>query len=138
MQFRPNKNLERIRSDTPLQEAESYIGAFMGRTGIKWGWFLLIGPLAVCTMKQYQIVVTNKRVIFGKLSLFGTPTTIDQFKYNDIRGITVRKRILTFKIGFIFNNGRRLYLDATHKAARAREGFLFDEQLGSYLQKAVA
>ena len=121
-----------------MREGESYVGAFMGRTGIKWGWFFLIGPLAVCTMKQYQVVVTDKRIIFGKLSLFGTPTAIDQFTFNEIRAIIMKKKMLAYKIGFVFNNRRRLDLDANHKAARAMEGFLFDEQLGAYLQKAVA
>lgn len=138
MSSKPNKTLESIRSREPLWESESYVGAFMGRTGIKWGWFFLIGPLAVCTMKQYQVIVTDKRVLFGKLSLFGTPTAIDGFTYNEIRGITLRKGLLTYKIGFYFNNRRRLTLNANHKAARAMEGFLFDEQMGTFLQKAVA
>ena len=90
---RPNKTLERLRSQVPLQETETYIGAFMGRTGIKWGWFILIGPLVVCTMKQYQVMVTNKRVIIGKLSLFGAIKTIDPFPFQAIRAIILKKGI---------------------------------------------
>ncbi len=138
MQTRPNKILEAIRSAVPLQETESYIGAFMGRSRIKWRWIFLIGPLAFCAMKQYQVFVTDKRIIFGKLSLFGTLTTIDRFRLDEIRRIAVRKGMLTYKIGFLFHNGRALALDANHKAARAMEGFLFDEQMKSYLQRAVA
>lgn len=138
MPKRRNKRLERIRSREPLWESESYIGAFMGRTGIKWGWSLLIGPLAVCTMKQYQVIVTDKRVIFGKLSMFGTRTTIDPFAFHEIRAIILKKGILTYKIGFVFNNRSRLTLYANHKGARAMEGFLFDEQIGSFLQRSVA
>lgn len=138
MAKRANKALERIRLQVPLQEAESYVGAFMGRTGIKWGWFFLIGPLAAFTMQQYQVVVTDKRVIFGRLSLLGTPTTIDQFTYPEIRAILLKKGMLTYKLGFVFNNRRRLNLNANHKAAKAMEGFLFDEQMGTFLQKAVA
>lgn len=138
MSDRPNKTLERVRSRVDFQEKESYIGAFMGRTGIKWAWFFLIGPLAAFTMKQYQVVVTDQRVIFGKLSLFGAPTTVDTFAFNDIRAIILKKGVLTYKIGFVFNNRRRLDLFANHKAARAMEGFLFDEQMGAFLQKAVA
>lgn len=138
MSNKPNRHLERIRMEAPLQEGETYVGAFMGRTPIIWGWFLLIGPLAVCTMKQYQILVTDKRIIFGRLAFFGTLTTIDQFAFNEIRGINLRRGMLSYKIGFYFNNGNRLALLANHKAVRAMEGFLFDEQLGAYLQKAVA
>ncbi len=138
MAKRANKTLERMRLQFPLQEAESSVGAFMGRTPIKWGWILLIGPLATFTMKQYQVIVTNKRVIFGRLSLLGSPTTIEQFTYPEIRAVLLKKGMLTYKIGFVFNNRRRLNLNANHKAARAMEGFLFDEQMGSFLQKAVA
>jgi hypothetical protein len=138
MPSKPNKYLEKIRMEAPLEDAEAIIGAFMGRTPIVWGWFLLLGPLAFCTMKQYQVIVTDKRVIFGKLSFIGSLTTIDQFAFKDIQGITLRRGMLAYKIGFYFNNGRRLILHANHKAVRATEGFLFDENLGAYLQKAVA
>lgn len=138
MSTKPNRHLEKIRMETPLQEGETYVGAFIGRTPIIWGWFLLIGPFVICTMKQYQVLVTDKRVIFGKISFFGSFSTIDQFAFKDIRGITLRKGLLAYKIGFYFNNGRRLMLQANHKAVRAVEGFLFDEKLGTYLQKAVA
>jgi hypothetical protein len=138
MAKRANKTLEHIRLQFPLQDAESYIGAFMGRTPIKWGWIFLVGPLATFTMKQYQVIVTDKRVIIARLSLLGAPTTIEQFTYPEIRAILLKKGMLTYKIGFVFNNRRRLNLNANHKAARAMEGFLFDEQLGSFLQNAVA
>jgi hypothetical protein len=138
MSKKPNKTLERVCSAVDFQEHETIVGAFMGRTGIKWFWFFLIGPLAALTMKQYQVVVTDKRVIFGKLSIFGAPTTIDSFAYKEIRAVILKKGLLTYKIGFVFNNRQRLNILANHKAVRSMEGFLFDEQIGSFLLRAVA
>ena len=96
MAKRANKTLERVRLQHPLQEAASNSGAFMGRTPIKWGWIFLIGPLATFTMKQFQVMVTAKRVIFGRLSLLGSPTTSEQFTYPEIRAILLKKGMLTY------------------------------------------
>lgn len=139
MSDRPNKTLMRLRAQIPLDEGENYIGGFMARTGIKWAFYFLIGPFAVFTMKQYQVMVTDKRVIFGKLSPVGTFTGFDHFSYNDIRQIALRKKILGYKITICFSNHQRpLVLNAFYKSARPMEGYLFDEKMGAFLQKAAA
>ncbi|NNK01562.1 MAG: hypothetical protein HKP58_14230 [Desulfatitalea sp.] len=89
-------------------------------------------------MKQYQVVVTNQRIIFGRLSLMGAVTETDAFTFKNIQRILMKKGLLAYQLKFVFYNGRMLRLDANHKAARAMKGFVLDEQMASYLRQAVA
>jgi len=132
-----NKTLEALRSQAPLDPGEEYVGAFMSRSKIKWRWFFVIGPLATLTMKQYQVMVTSRRVVFGRLSLMGTLAAIDQFTFNEIESVSFKKGMLTYTIKFKFKNGRSLNLTSNHKAPGSLEGFLFEPKIEQYLTKAI-
>ncbi|GEM_PF-4960640 len=138
MALKPNKNLERFRSMGLLKEGEKYIGAFLARTRIKIMWFFIIGPLAGLTMKQYQIVVTNQRIFFGRLSMMGKLTSVDAFTFDEIEKASFKKGMLTYKIALRFKNGRTLNLDSNHKAIVSMEGFLLDDGLIAQLESAIA
>jgi hypothetical protein len=138
MAQKPNKNLDALRSQVPLNPGEKYVGAFLVRTKINWGWFFLIGPLAALTMKQYQVMVTDQRVVFGRLSMMGRLRNADKFSFDEIESASFRKGMLTYKIVFRFRNGRSLTLDANHKALVSIEGIVFDPGMEEYLTKAIA
>jgi hypothetical protein len=115
MRTKPNKRLDDLRSQAPLNQGETYVGGFLARSKMKTLWFFLIGPLAAFTMKQYQVMVTSERVFFGKLSLLGKLAHIDQFRFDEISSASFKKGVLTYKLKFKFRNGRSLELDANHK-----------------------
>lgn len=126
---KPNKRLVDLRSQAQLKDGELYVGGFMARSNIKLMWQLLIGPLAGFAIKHYQIMITNRRVFFGRLSRFGKIIHIDQFEFNEIESSSLKKGLLSYRLVFKFKNGRSLTLDANHKGRNAMEGILFDEKL---------
>ncbi len=138
MAQKPNKNLDAVRLQVPLNQGEEYVGAFLSRSKIKWVWFFVIGPLAALSMKQYQIMVTNQRVCFGKLSMFGKVSGVDKFAFNEIESASFKKGMITYNIKFKFRNGKLLNLDANHKALVSIDGFLFDPKMEEYLTKVIA
>jgi hypothetical protein len=138
MARKANKNLDALRSQAPLNQGEEYVGAFSARTKISWGWFFVIGPLAAFTMKQYQMMVTNQRVFFGRLSLLGKLSSIDIFSFDEIKSASCKKGMLTYSISLKFKNGRSIALDANHKGVASIEGFLLDPTMAEYLTKAIA
>ena len=132
------KTLEAIRSMNPLEEREEYIGAFYGQTKIHIWWAFIIGPFSVFTMKKYQVVVTNRRILFGKLSLSGKIANIDKFTFHEIESVSFNKGFLLNKISFKFKNSITLNLGLPkNSVGKAEEGFLLDEKLQTYLSKAI-
>src|SRR5215467_8591517 len=138
MAQKPNKNLNALRSRVALNPGEAYVGAFMGRTKINWAWFFVIGPLAAFTMKQYQVMITSQRAVFGKLSMMGGLAGVDAFTFGEIDSVSFKKGMLTYNIRFKFKNGRSLALDTNHKALVSVEGLIFDPKLEDYITKATA
>jgi Bacterial PH domain len=138
MAQKPNKNLDALRSEVPLKPGEHYLGAFLGRTKINWAWFFVIGPLAALTMKQFQVMVTDQRVVFGRLSMMGRLAGIDTFPLAEIEAASFKKGMLTYTITFKFKNGRSLTLDANHKGIVSVEGVVFDPKIEGFLTTAVA
>ena len=138
MAQKQNKRLDDLRSRITFNQEEEYVGAFMARSKIKIGWFFLIGPLAAFSMKQYQILATNQRVFFGRLSIMSKLTDVDIFNYDEIESASFKKGMLTYKIVFNFVNGRSLTLDANHKAAVSIEGFVFEPGMEESLTKAIS
>jgi hypothetical protein len=138
MAQRPNRHLEYFRASTSLDPGEKYIGAFLARTPVKLLWFFVMGPLAVFTMRQYQIVVTDRRIFFLRLSMLGKPAGVDAFSFGEVRDVSFKKGVMTYKMVFRFHNGRTVRLDSNYKALVQMEGFLFDDALKAYLERAIA
>jgi len=137
MTQRLNRHLERFRAMNLLAPGEKYIGAFFGRTQVELVWFFVMGPLALLTMRQYQVIATDQRIFFLRVSLLGKHTGIDAFDYNEIEEASFVKGLLAYKIFFRFKHGRTLWLDANFKALVAVEGLLFDEVLKNHLERAI-
>lgn len=138
MAQKPSKNLDALRSQVALNPGENYVGAFLARSKIKWGWFFLVGPLVTLTMKQFQVMVTDQRIAFGRLSMFGKLAATDVFKLDEIADVSFKKGPLSYSIRFDLTNGRTLRLDANHKAMVSMEGFLFEPEMEEFLTNAVA
>ncbi len=137
MALGPNSNLEALRSKFPLKEGEKHVGAFMGRTQPHVLWYFLLGPLATLMMQQYQVMVTSKRIIFGKLSVMGSVSIIDAFLYPEIEDVSIREGTLSDTIEFTFKNGRTLILDSSRSGFFGKEGVFIDDAIEDFLEEAI-
>lgn len=137
MSQRLNRHLERFRAMRLLAPGEEYVGAFFGRTQVGLIWFFVMGPLALLTMRQYQVVMTDRRIFFLRISILGKSTGVDAFTFDEIEEASFIKGVLTYKIFFRFNHGRTLWLDSNFKALVDVEGFLFNDTLKARLERAI-
>jgi hypothetical protein len=138
MGTRPNKHLEAMRAAGAIRTDETYVGGFIARDHIRLRWYLLLGPFAALRMRQYQVVVTDRRVLFGRLSMTGALTGVDAFGFHELERIAFRKGKLAYRIAIGLRNGRALELAANHKGLVSMEAFLCDEATKQYLTDAVA
>ena len=74
--------------------------------------FVLMGPLAVLTIKGYFVAVTNKGLHFHALSLLGKFSQHDFFAYTEIECVKIGRGILQIPMKFTFANGRKLKIRA--------------------------
>lgn len=93
-----------------LEPGDSLVGFFQAIQPFKWWLFLLIGPLAVLSMKYHFVAVTRKGVTFHRLNLLGKFAGQDAFAFTDIESVKIGKGILQRPMTFRFHNGRKLYL----------------------------
>jgi hypothetical protein len=138
MTQRPNRYLEHFRAMAILEPGEKYVGAFLGRTQVRLIWFFVMGPLALLTMRQYQIIVSDRRIFFLRLSKSGRSAGVDAFTFDEIGEASFKKGVMTYKIFFRFRNGRALNLESNHKALVRVEGLLFDDNLRTHLERVLA
>lgn len=116
-----------------LEPEDSLVGFFQAMQPFKWWLFLLIGPLAVLSMKYYFVAVSRKGVSFHRLSMLGKFAGHDMFAFDDIESVKIGKGILQRPMTFRFRNGRKLYLkgqlkgvDRVAKIDEATQRFIED------------
>ena len=112
------KNTEKLKEKYQdcLKSDENFIGQIMGST-FPLKWIVLLGPLGTLFMKQYMVVVSDKRVHFNKLNMMGKAVAIDSFDYDEIKTLNIKKGIVKYKVRFHFKNDKKLTLSAQHLAA---------------------
>jgi len=137
MAKKKNKILDEIRTKR-LDSSEKYKGAFQARTKVNKKWIFTLGPFAGLTAKPYQIVVTDKKMIFGKLSFSGKLLETEKYGFKEIKKIVFKKGVLTYRITIDFINGKNLDLEASFRGIRTPEGFLIEEKLISQISGLIA
>lgn len=98
-----------------LNENDSLIGFFMAVQPPKIWLFLLIGPLAILSMRNYFVAVTEKGIYLHKLTFLGKFSNCDFFSFNEIESVKIGKGLLQRPITFKFKNSRELMLKAQLK-----------------------
>lgn len=108
-----------------LKPGDSLVGFFQAIQPFKIWLFVLIGPLAVFSMKYYFVAVTQQGITFHRLNLLGKFAGQDDFAYDDIEKATIGKGWLQRPMKFFFKNGRKLYvkgqLKGVEKIAKLNE-----------------
>ena len=104
---------EHIKKATPTDE--ELIGYFMATKPFKIWLFVVIGPLAALSMKQYFVAITNAGVHFYKLNLLGKFSQHDFFSYDEIESIKIGKGAMWIPMKFKFASGRKLKVKAQKK-----------------------
>lgn len=94
---------------------DSLIGFFYAIQPFKWWLFLLIGPLAVLSMKSLFVAVTKNGLTFHRLNMLGKFSDNDSFSYKEIDNVKIGKGLLQRPMEFKFTNGRRLEIKAQLK-----------------------
>lgn len=105
-----NKEEARLHIEQHLEPDDSLVGFFQAVQPFKWWLFLLIGPLAVLSMKFYCVAVSRKGITFHRINLMGKFAGQDAFAFSDIENVKFGKGLLQRPMTFRFHNGRKLYL----------------------------
>jgi len=74
-----NKEAAKAHILKNLMSGDSLVGFFIAQQPFKLWLFFIIGPLAVFSMKQYFIAVTQKGIHFHRLNLLGKFASDDFF-----------------------------------------------------------
>ena len=101
-----------------LTEADSLLGLFQATKPFKIWLFLILGPLAVLSVRTYIIAVSEQGIYFHRLNLMGKFTDFDFFTYNEINQVKFGKGWLQCPAAFLFFNDRRLYVKAQLKGVK--------------------
>ena len=98
-----------------LSPDDSLIGFFAAQQSFKIWLFLLIGPLAVLSMKSYFVAVTRKGIYFHRLNLLGKFSDYDFFEFTEIETVRIAKGTFQRPMKFNFKNGRNIEIKAQVK-----------------------
>lgn len=128
-----NEALTHIKNK--LTSDEELIGFFMAQKPFKIWLFVLIGPLAVLSMKPYYIAVTNKGVHFHLLNLLGKFSKHDFFKFEEIDSLKIGNGVMRIAMKYVFSNGRKLKIKAQKKGLDRIAKI--DEATLQYLKNAI-
>lgn len=107
-----DKALAHIKKD--LASEEELIGFFQAQGAFRLWLFFIIGPLAVLSLRQYFVAVTNKGIHFHLLNILGKFSQHDFFSYDEIKKIEIGKGMLQIPIKFFFEN-KKLKIKAQKK-----------------------
>lgn len=129
-----SKFVEKFHSLNLLDEGETYVGAFLGRSMPTVWWRFFLGPLAMLAMRQYQVVISSRRIFFGKLSPLAQLNNFEAFTFDEAAVAMCSKRLLSYRVQFLFKNGRSLRLDANFRGAGRFDGFLITPDVLRVLQ----
>ena len=111
-----DKAYEHIKQN--LSANEEMIGFFMAQSDLKFWLFVLIGPLAALSFKNYFIAVTNTGLHFHSLNLPGKFSQHDFFPYDAIDSGVIKKGKNRIPMKFKFDNGRKLKISAIKKGLK--------------------
>jgi len=98
-----------------MQKSDELVGFFQATTPIRIGLYLLIGPLAALSMKQYFVAAGKKGMYFHRLNMWGKFKDYDFFSFTEITSVQFGKGMIQRPVTFQFNNGRSLKLKAQLK-----------------------
>ncbi len=98
-----------------LNKEEKLAGYFYAQKPFNIWLFLLIGPLALFSMKYYFIGVSNKGMHFHRLGMLGKFVEHDFFEFKEISNVKIGKGYLQRPMKFSFKNGRKLKIRAQLK-----------------------
>lgn len=115
----PSNNMKTEIAQNHIQKNltpdDSLIGFFYAIQPFKWWLFLLIGPLAVLSMKSLFVAVTKNGLTFHRLNMLGRFSGSDSFTYKEIESVEIGKGLLQRPMKFKFTNGRKLNIKAQLK-----------------------
>lgn len=101
-----------------LKQDEELIGFFTAQQ-MKWGYFLLMGPLAILTLRTYAVAVTSMGVYFLRIDLLDRIAMVDFFSYEEITSFSAKGGSVQRPVLFTFFNGRSLKIKAQLKGVEA-------------------
>ncbi|MCQ8119260.1 hypothetical protein [Methylomonas rosea] len=119
-----------------LTPGDSLVGFFIAQQPFKLWLFFIIGPLAVLSMKQYFIAVTQKGIHFHRLNLWGKFASDDFFAFNEIATVKIGKGMLQRPMKFTFKNGRNIYIKAQLKGVE--KVAKLDEATQKHIEQHIA
>ncbi len=101
-----------------LQSDEELIGFFTAQQ-MKWGYYFLIGPLALLTLRTYAVAVTSQGVHFLRIDMLDRLAVIDFFEYSEITSFSAKGGTVQRPVRFTFFNGRSPKIKAQLKGVAA-------------------
>jgi hypothetical protein len=116
-----------------ITEDETYIGGFYSQYQPGFGKMMLFGVFAILQMRVYLAGVSDRRIYFHRLNLLNKVECCDAFSYEEIAEYRCKKGLLTWKLFFKFDNGKKLIL----KSPVRKKGFYFNEPLMKYLEEKL-
>ena len=119
-----------------LETDDTLKGFFTAIEPAKLWLFLLIGPLAFLSMKQYFIAVSENGIYFHKMGFFGKFTTHDFFTFKEIENVKIGKGLLQRPMKFLFKNGRSMKIKAQLKGVE--KVAKLTEEIQEHLEKNIS
>jgi hypothetical protein len=119
-----------------LAPGDELIGFFYAIQPYKFWMFLLMGPLAVLSMKYYFVAVTKAGITFHRMTMLGKFADADRFAYAEVATIKIGKGLLQRPMLLTFKNGRKLKIKAQLKGVDKVAKLTDDVQ--RYLESHIA
>ena len=119
------KAIQQILDNAKLDSDERSIGAFIGRGKVD-------------EYDQSQILVTSKRVLFGRMSILMNLERLDSFNNDEILNVIFESTLLgitAYKITFIFIDGKKSEFTVQKWSLFGSEGATINEETKRHLEQ---
>ena len=129
-----NSLVSNVLGMNPLKDGEEYVGGFLGRSRALGLRSLILGPLA---MRQYQIVLTNQRILVSSVSIFRAVGEPNSYPLNEISRVEFKSGLIgpmVCQVFIDFKNGDKLKLDSNTVVLGNSEGIVVNDKIKSFLK----
>lgn len=132
------KYVKIIQDRDPLILNETILGAFQGRT-MPPNWLqALFMPIGMFMIKNYQVILTDQTIYFGRINLFGNKIkSITKYRYFDIVEMVKDKRKFHYHVELKTRDGEKIVFDANHVFLRKWEDYKFDEKIDQIFEEKL-
>ena len=134
--MKKNNYFESFRLLNLIDDDEELLGGFAAQDALPWIWMYFIGVFIVFLLNRYQVVVTNKRVFLCKL-FFNRISKIEDFKYEEIHKVWIKRGFCHYKISLRFWGDRFRELEANRWNSASIENWKFDEKMKLLLESKI-